>query len=443
MTTPFNQLVTSGPRNGVSTLDLMLSGDPDRPADGGGTYVEQATSVDFGQEPLQIVTLDDAQMKALSLKHVVDLFLAPPEKLVVATVEKGRSVEVYQLVEKRAAARFTGDLAFPYEVKDTDGMSPEAIMSFCATKSDGESFTPQEASVRWLLVMMDVLLDEDYKTEDVETGAIELTTLLDSVSEVSAGQEMQYLASLAVCTLAMAVAKPFVDRVTVAAAEMTRNMCSQLRLSGSHLNAETHRSMYIGYYSRVDLAGLARTLIGKEFVGAPWLTAYALRFGSGTSHLSLIASFIHEFADCPLWSYIPVNEVENFRNAVLGVQADPLLLFPTADGVGKVSDNFRVAGMKHIVYMATIAYKMTPSSSWGRYMNIQVPDSFSGLTTTQFSSLMVSWMQYKNRPTDTYETLIGGATVSEVIPNHEDLNLQRHMQTGGKKIPTLRGRRVN
>jgi len=406
---------------------------------GEGVIIEDGSGRDFTDTGITVTDFNDDEVAELQNAHVVTFHAGPAAKVQITPTPVGRSEEVYDLVLRRAAEKFAGERAFPVELYGAIDVTAEEAYAFCAAKEDSTRFSIPEASVRWLLYMTNALGPEDFKQFNVVTEPLDTDELYEGIKDTKPGNEMQYIATVAVSHLAMAVTKPFVQQVTRAVNDMATKLRDQLRLADSDCTAESHRDMYLTYFSKVDMRALARTFVGRSFEGAAWLSTYALRFSSGTTHLSLISSLIKEFPDCPLWGFIPAGEVTNFERAVAALEADPFLLFPTADNVNKVEENFRVAGMRHIVFMAYIVFRMVPNSNWGRYQNLPVANEFVNITTSNFMGLTASWMQYKGRAVDALPALKAGIIAEVAIPGLEGMGIERHLQVGGKKIPALRG----
>lgn len=361
----------------------------------GGVGYEREAQTDDQPQRAQGHALTADQRKAI-LDTVKNFEPVRPDKQNFDTVDGSPILEsMYALALRRVKERFRGSLTFPIALVGMADLTYYDVLLYSAKKSDGSVFSAPEAAMRAALFSAGEITDADcLGTQDPLIDE----ELMEMAGEQHVGdpeEACMYMAGLGTALIMMSVAKPFVDRVTVASEQMCRNMRADLQLAEDHLTPQVFGTMFNTYVRHADLRKIARTMADRKFPGWAWGTAYAARYGAGTSHLSLICSFYSKYPDCPVWKVIPGHELDALVEAINLIETDALALYPIAGGADLSLDRLRVTAMPCLVHMCLTGFAAAGEKNWARYQNVPQVSFYGSRPAHRVSAILLDWMNVK------------------------------------------------
>jgi hypothetical protein len=399
---------------------------------GTGADIEQERQAEDAKNYFQDVPFDDDTVEAIQAISGRRVRILPPAGLVQPDQAMNGLARLFELVEYRALQRLPPGSLFPPDSVDLNGGNPEDIFPVCAKKPDGELEKPEVIAFKLLLLCAGMVLEQDCLPSGQDEHLADMDELRDHLGLDTNDDVLPYLAALGVSLIILAVAKPFVTKVTAAVRTMCANMASDLKIKPSHLSQEVFAFMFKSYISKVDLRAIARFTINRKFNGWQWGCAYAARFGAGTSHLTAISTFIARFPDFPLWHLIPQIEIDSFFEAIDKVNNDPLYLFPVVGQPEMEKDKYRVSAMPTMVATSIFILASAGDKNWSRYENVPFLTSVGSLTPSSFLNVLRQWAKAKLLPTSPELLMEDYKTFSDIDGWRDDLPISMFVQPAGK-----------
>lgn len=340
--------------------------------------------------------------------------------------------QLMDLVVQRAARRFGEDKTFPRSVITMQDPTIQEIMFLCSVKKGGEFYSLQETAVRTVIAAAGLLTQSDCEDDDqfpTDKDELSPSGAPDSISQ----EEMaQLIASVGTCLAIIAVAKPFVNRVTNAVNQMCLNMIQELSLPESSLTRSVFSQMFEGYFRRIELKELAGYLVNRKFPGWQWGTTYAARYGAGTSHLNCISTFMHRFPSCPAWSFVDRSEYENYVEALDLIKNDPLALYPVTRTPDLSLDKYRTTAMPGLVIISVVGLVSSGDPNWGRYQNLPYIPMVGRHALPFVIGFVQEWVRARMTPETLDDILNKSGGIFDIFEDTSELPIGGFVQTGGK-----------
>jgi len=328
--------------------------------------------------------------------------------------------------------RFAGDLAFPNALKALEADELGIAVICCFARRGDISHTAPEVAARLLLWASDQIRPEEYAPYEEFEDIPDTEDGLDGVPVTNGTPQASYVAALASAIAVMAIAKPFVSVVTASVSAMGKNLARDLHLRPEHLAPRAFASVFQGYLSRMDLAAIARMLADRQFPGSTWLTTYAARHGAGTSHIVAICTFLQLYPRCPFLKYVPLNEYENFFEALKCLQQDSMVLFPVTGVVNLHLDRLRATAMPSLLIAAVFGLTAHGDTNWRRYHNLPYHNNIGGLSASYFISAITRWVVAVNSTADLEQDVKDGFDFRELLSDFDSEIMAPYVQQGGK-----------
>lgn len=331
-----------------------------------------------------------------------------------------------------AQSRFRGAEAFPVSVLLAEELELSDLISICAIKRGGGSYGRVETAIRMMIAASGELRGSDTYEPDVNAPALEVSNLVPDVLAQTNSEKVQYMAALGTAYLIMAIAKPFVSRVTSNVTTMCKNLVDDLGFEKADMTHTDFGTFFNKYMRKVDLRKIGKHISDRKYTGSQWLTSYAARHGAGTSAYVCIATAMRYYSDCPLWNLVDSDEKVHFAEGCSAIAEDPLLLFPIAGTPDLSLDKYRASSFPGLITISLNLLIGGGDPNWSRYQNSPYVPMIGGFSSNRIAAYAQIFGKRDDLNITDSEMVNQLGDLSTAFQDGEISHLEAFVQSGGK-----------